>query len=62
MLFAIIRSLQSVYNEYQFFLYYFIELFDEAVGGELLLEFLNVDEEEGVRNEMNLYFYLYIYK
>lgn len=50
MLFAIIRSLQSVHNEYQFPLHYFIELFDEAVGGELPPEFLNGDEEEGVRN------------
>eukprot|EP00105_Crassostrea_gigas_P044993 XP_019929141.1 PREDICTED: dynein beta chain, ciliary isoform X4 [Crassostrea gigas] len=47
MLFAIIRSLQSVHNEYQFPLHYFIELFDEAVGGELPPEFLNADEEEG---------------
>lgn len=62
MLFAIIRSLQSVHNEYQFPLHYFIELFDEAVGGELPPEFLNADEEEGVRNQMNPHFYLYIYK
>lgn len=49
MLYAIIRSLQSVHNEYQFPLHYFIELFDEAVGGELPPEFLNADEDEGVR-------------
>nr|XP_022320176.1 dynein beta chain, flagellar outer arm-like isoform X6 [Crassostrea virginica] len=47
MLYAIIRSLQSVHNEYQFPLHYFIELFDEAVGGELPPEFLNADEDEG---------------
>lgn len=62
MLFAIIRSLQSVHNEYQFPLHYFIELFDEAVGGELPPEFLNADEEEGVRYQMNPHFYLYINK
>jgi hypothetical protein len=48
MLYAIIRSLQSVHNEYQFSLHYFIELFDEAVGGELPPEFLSADEDEGV--------------
>ncbi|XP_056010102.1 uncharacterized protein LOC125667097 [Ostrea edulis] len=47
MLFSIIRSLQSVHNEYQFSLHYFIELFDEAVGGELPPEFLSADEDEG---------------
>lgn len=35
MLYAIIRSLQSIHNEYQFSLDYFVKLFDEAVGGEL---------------------------
>ena len=39
MLYAIIRSLQSIHNEYQFSLDYFVKLFDEAVGGELPEEF-----------------------
>ena len=39
MLYAIIRSLQSIHNEYQFSLDYFVKLFDEAVGGELPVEF-----------------------
>ena len=39
MLYAIIRSLQSVHKEYQFSLAYFITLFDEAVGGELPEDF-----------------------
>ncbi|XP_052258855.1 uncharacterized protein LOC127863384 isoform X2 [Dreissena polymorpha] len=39
MLYAICRSLQSVHNEYQFSLAYFLALFDEAVGGELPAEF-----------------------
>ena len=39
MLYAIIRSLQSIHNEYQFSLDYFIKLFDDAIGGELPEEF-----------------------
>ena len=39
MLYAIIRSLQSIHNEYQFSLDYFVKLFDEAVGGELPEDF-----------------------
>ena len=45
MLFAILRSLQSIHNEYQFSLKYFLELFDEAIGGEPLAP----EEEDGVR-------------
>ena len=35
MLYAIVRSLQSIHKEYQFSLSYFMYLFDEAVGGEM---------------------------
>lgn len=47
MLYAITRGLQSIHNEYQFSLEYFIKLFDEAVGGELPDDFIqavNLDE------------------
>jgi acyl carrier protein phosphodiesterase len=49
MLYAISRSLQSIHNEYQFSLEYFIQLFDEAVGGELPDEFIQgINQEEVV--------------
>ena len=35
MLFSILRSLTTIHNEYKFTLTYFLELFDEAVGGAL---------------------------
>ncbi|XP_052060514.1 uncharacterized protein LOC127700861 isoform X4 [Mytilus californianus] len=45
MLFAIVRSLQSVHNEYQFSLKYFLELFDEAVGEDVPEEH-KIDDDE----------------
>ncbi|KAL5020322.1 hypothetical protein ScPMuIL_003214 [Solemya velum] len=45
MLYSILRSLQSLRNEYQFSLKFFVLLFDEAVGGELPPEFMQEDEE-----------------
>ena len=56
MLFAIIRSLQSVHNEYQFSLKYFMELFDEAVGEDIPEEY-TIDEEEA---SVSLQYVLYI--
>ncbi|XP_053409232.1 uncharacterized protein LOC123561373 isoform X4 [Mercenaria mercenaria] len=55
MLYAITRSLQSIHNEYQFSLEYFINLFDEAVGGELPDEFIQgVNIEEGYEDDDDL--------
>lgn len=45
MLYSILRSLQSLRNEYQFSLKFFVLLFDEAVGGELPPEFMEEEEE-----------------
>ncbi|XP_069115919.1 uncharacterized protein [Argopecten irradians] len=47
MLYAILRSLQSIHNEYQFTMRYFVDLFDEAVGGEVPQEFWDEDEDGG---------------
>ncbi|KAJ8316217.1 hypothetical protein KUTeg_006231 [Tegillarca granosa] len=38
-------KIESVHNEYQFSLRYFVELFDEAIGGEIPVDFW--EEEEG---------------
>ncbi|KAK3108743.1 hypothetical protein FSP39_014630 [Pinctada imbricata] len=51
MLFSIIRSLQSVHNEYQFSLKYFLELFDEAVGGEVPPDLWEEEEEWGYEDD-----------
>lgn len=50
MLFAMLRSLASLQPQYQFGLPYFLSLFDEALGGELPPEFLNIDAECKVMN------------
>ncbi|XP_071095883.1 uncharacterized protein [Haliotis cracherodii] len=48
MMFSVLQSLPSVHKEYQFTLQYFIELFDEAVGGELPKDFgQDPDAEDG---------------
>ena len=51
MLYSIIRSLQSIHNEYQFSLAYFVSLFDEAVGGELPAEFLQKSQLDDVSQQ-----------
>ncbi|XP_070202269.1 uncharacterized protein [Littorina saxatilis] len=52
LLFSLMRSLGSVRHEYQFSLTYFLQLFDEAVGGELPPEFGHgEDDEDGYEEE-----------
>ena len=48
LLFAVMRSLASVRHEYQFTLTYFLQLFDEAVGGELPADYGHGEDEEDV--------------
>ena len=59
MLFAIIRSLQSVHNEYQFSLKYFMELFDEAVGEDIPEEYKIDEEETSVSHQYVLYIIMF---
>nr|KAG5694047.1 hypothetical protein BaRGS_025626 [Batillaria attramentaria] len=55
LLFALMRSLSSVRHEYQFTLNFFLQLFDEAVGGELPADFGHgPDEEDGYEEEESL--------
>lgn len=44
LLYAIIRSLSAVQHEYQFTLTHFLELFDEAVGGEFPPQYAQDDD------------------
>ena len=48
LMFALMRALGSVRHEYQFTLTYFLELFDEAIGGELPPNFGVGEDEEDV--------------
>ena len=48
LLYAILRSLSAVLPEYQFTLTYFLDLFDEAIGGDFPPEFTQDDGEHDV--------------
>lgn len=60
MLFAITRSLQSVHNEYQFSLKYFLELFDEAVGTDVPDDY-KIDDDEGSVSQFNPFIIAYLF-
>jgi hypothetical protein len=45
LLFTLMRSLGSVRHEYNFTLNYFLQLFDEAIGGQLPKHFGYEDDE-----------------
>lgn len=49
LLYAIMRSLSSIKHEYQFTLSFFLQLFDEAAGGQLPAEFGRDGNEEEVK-------------
>ncbi|XP_076457719.1 uncharacterized protein LOC143291635 isoform X3 [Babylonia areolata] len=52
LMFALMRSLASVRHEYQFTMDYFLQLFDEAIGGELPPGFgFGEDEDDGYEEE-----------
>ncbi|XP_055866060.1 uncharacterized protein LOC106055129 isoform X2 [Biomphalaria glabrata] len=46
LMFSLMRSLEVIYPEYKFTLKYFLELFDEAVGGEFPAEFFSEEQSE----------------
>ncbi len=48
MLYAILRSLATIHREYQFTLPYFLELFDEAIGGVFPPEYSEDSDNDDV--------------
>ena len=44
LLYALIRSLAAIYPEYQFTMDYFLDLFDQAIGGVFPTEFFIENE------------------